>query len=132
MAIEIKNFNPVWTFIQPSTFPLSDPLPQFYDGAYMFVLCAINSGTMVSVTANLYDKQPGYITGSLPSGSDSGSEPPIIYNGARMITNLNYGSIQTDVQGNILLAAHEYIVSQSIATNPTVDFTIIDLSGSLI
>lgn len=132
MAIQISNFSPVWTFNQPNSFPMSNPVPQFYDGKYMFVLCSINNGTSISINANLYDKQPGYITGSLPSGSESGSVPPIIYNGAKMITNLNYGSIETDVQGNILLAAHEYIISQSLASNPNVSFEIIDLSGSLL
>jgi hypothetical protein len=48
-----------------------------------------------------------------------------------MIANLNYGSIETDVQGNILLAGHEYIISQSLIQNPTVDFTIVDLSSSI-
>ena len=128
MAIEIKNFNPVWTFTQPNTSPIANLIPQFYDGTYMFILCSINNGNSISITANLYDKQPGYITGSLPSGSESGSVPPIIYNGAKMITNLNYGNIQTDVQGNILLAAHEYIVSQSLLSNPSASFEIIDLS----
>jgi hypothetical protein len=131
MAIEISNFNPVWTFVNSNTAPISNVIPQFYDGTYLFVLCSINNGTSVSVTANLYDKKPGYITGSLPSGSASGSQPPIVYNGAVTIANLNYGSIETDVQGNILLAGHEYIVSQSLIQNPTVDFTIIDLSGSI-
>ena len=132
MAIEISNFNPVWTFNSGNYFPFSTPVPQFYDGTYLFVLCSINSGNAVSVTANLYDKKPGYITGSLPSGSASGSEPPIIYNNAKLIANLSYGTIETNVQGNILLAAHEYIVSQSLISNPTVDFTIVDLSGSLV
>jgi hypothetical protein len=124
MAIEISNFNPVWTFVNPNIAPISNIIPQFYDGTYLFVLCSINNGTSVSVTANLYDKKPGYI-----SGSESGSAP--IYNGAQMIAMLNYGSIETDVQGNILLAGHEYIVSQSLVQNPTVDFTIVDLSGSI-
>lgn len=132
MAIEIKNFNPVWTFTQPNTSPIANLIPQFYDGTYMFILCSINNGTSITINANLYDKQPGYITGSLPSGSASGSVPPIIYNGAKYITNLNYGSVDTNVQGNILLAAHEYIISQSSAQNPGVEFNIIDLSGSTV
>lgn len=124
MAIEISNFNPVWKYIYPQTPILSNSVSQFYDGTYLFVLCSINNGTSISVTANLYDKKPGYI-----SGSESGSAP--VYNGAVMIANLNYGSIETDVQGNILLAGHEYIVSQSLIQNPTVDFTIVDLSDSI-
>ena len=132
MAIEIKNFNPVWTFTQPNSSTLSTPVPQFYDGTYMFILCSINNGNSISINANLYDKQPGYITGSLPSGSDSGSIPPIVYNGAKIITVLNYGSVDTNIQGNILLAAHEYIISQSSAQNPGVEFNIIDLSGSVV
>ena len=131
MAIEISNFNPVWKYTYSQNPVLSNSPAQFYDGTYLFVLCSINNGTSVSVTANLYDKKPGYITGSLPSGSISGSQPPIVYNGAQMIAMLNYGSIETDVQGNILLAGHEYIVSQSLIQNPTVDFTIVDLSGSI-
>lgn len=132
MAIQVTNFNPVWSFTQPDISPISTPIPQFYDGTYMFILCSINNGNSISITANLYDKQPGYITGSLPSGSASGSVPPIVYNGAKYITDLNYGSIDTNVQGNILLAAHEYIVSQSSAQNPGVEFNIIDLSGSVV
>ena len=130
MAIEISNFNPVWTFNPTSMFPFSTITPQFYDGPYMFVLCSINNGNSISVTANLYDKKPEYITGSLPSGSESGSQPPVFYNNAKVITTLNYGTINTDVQGNILLAGHEYIVTQSILNNPGVEFNIIDLSGS--
>lgn len=122
MAIEISNFNPVWTFIQPNLPVLSEPTPQFYNGTYMFIQCAISTGTQITVNASLYDKKPEFIT-----GSDTGSAP--IYNDAKILAYLNYGSIVTDVQGNVLLAAHEYIVSQSVIQNPGVDFNIIDLSN---
>lgn len=124
MAISITNFNPVWEFIQPNFGPMmGTPIPQFYDGTYMFLQCSINSGTSVSVNVSLYDKKPEYTPG------ESGS---VVYNNARVITNLNYGSFNTDVQGNVLLAATDYVVSCSVVANPGVDFTIIDLSGSVI
>lgn len=124
MAIEITNFNPVWEFITPNTITLGGtPIPQFYDGTYMFLQCAINTGTSVYVSANLYDKKPEWIT------NDSGS---LVYNGARVITNLNYGSFDTDVQGDILLASTNYVVSCSSTINPGVNFTILDLSGSVL
>lgn len=120
MAIEITNFNPVWEFVQPNFGPMmGNPIPQFYDGTYMFLQCSINNGTSINVSANLWDKKPEWTPG------ESGS---VIYNGARTITNLNYGSVDTDVEGNVLLAAHNFVVSSSIPNNPGVDFTIIDLS----
>lgn len=122
MAIEIKNFNPVWKFIPPNS---PEATPQFYNGTYMFVQCSISTGTQVAVDVSLYDKKPEFIT-----GSDTGSTP--IYNDAKLITYLNYGSVITDVENNVLLAAHEYIVSQSSAQNPGVEFNIIDLSGSVV
>ena len=40
MAISITNFNPVWEFIQPNFGPMmGTPIPQFYDGTYMFLQC---------------------------------------------------------------------------------------------
>ena len=120
MAIEIKNFNPVWEFVQPNFSPMmGNPIPQYYDGAYMFLQCSINNGTSISVSANLWDKKPEWTPG------ESGSTD---YNGARTITNLNFGTVNTDVEGNVLLAAHNYVVSSSLSNNPGVEFNIIDLS----
>jgi hypothetical protein len=114
MAIQISNFSPVWTYIQPSWGPINNPTPQYYNGTYMFITCAINSGTSVSTAATLY------------------SENPVSSSNAQVITNLNFGNFDTDVQGDVLLASHNYIISQSISNNPGVDFTIISLSGSVI
>lgn len=123
MAIEIKNFNPVWKFIQPNLPIVSEPTPQFYNGTYMFIQCSIPSGNQITVNASLYDKKPEFIT-----GSDTGSAP--IYNDAKILAYLNYGSIPANVEGNVLLTAHEYIVTQSSLQNPGVDFNIVNLSGS--
>lgn len=114
MAIEITNFNPVWKYIQPTWGPFSNLTPQYYNGTYMFITCAINSGTSVSTSATLY------------------SENPVSSSNAQIITNLNFGNFDTNVQGDILLASHNYIVSQSLTNNPGVDFNIISLSGSLV
>ena len=124
MAIEISNFNHVWTFIQPNPLISSDPIPQFYNGTYMFVQCAISAKDQISINANIYDKKPGFIT-----SSDTGSAP--VYNGAKIITTLNYGSIPANVENNVLLTAHEYVVSHLITQNPGVDFNIVNLSGSI-
>ena len=120
MAIEIKNFNPVWVFN-----PSSANSPQFYNGTYLFVQCAITTKNSITVNALLYDKAPQFIT-----GSDTGSAP--IYNNAQILTNLTFGSIVTDVQDNILLTASEYISSSLSTMNPGVDFIITNLSSSLV
>ena len=53
-------------------------------------------------------------------------------NGAQKINNLNFGVIETNVEGNILLASHEAIVTKLSGLNPTAAFNIIDLLGSII
>lgn len=124
MAIEIKNFNPVWKYIQPTVVPALSATPQYYDGTYMFVQCSIPSGNQITVNASLYDKKPEFIP-----GPDTGSAP--VYNDAKILAYLNYGNVTADVEGNVLLTAHEYIVSHSLSNNPGVEFNIINLSGSI-
>jgi hypothetical protein len=118
MAIQVSNFGEVWKYSQPQWGPIGGNSPiQFYNGTYLFVNCSIISGTQISINANMWDKKPETISGS--------------YNNAKMISNLQFGNIDTDVEGNILLAAHNAIVSQSSANNPGVDFEITNLSGSV-
>jgi hypothetical protein len=127
MAIQISNFNPVWKYNENENIPVN-PLVQYYDATYMFIQCNIVGTNIVNIIAELWDKKPITTIEVINE-----FETRVTYdNGAQKINNLNFGVIETNVEGNILLASHEAVVTKLSEINPTVTFNIIDLLGSVI
>lgn len=127
MAIQISNFNPVWKYNENENIPVN-PLIQYYDATYMFIQCNIFGSNTVNIIAELWDKKPITTIEVINE-----NETIVTYdNGAQRINYLNFGIIETDVEGNVLLAAHNAIISQLTPSNPTVTFEIVGLSGSVI
>jgi hypothetical protein len=127
MAIQISNFNPVWKYNENENIPVN-PLVQYYDATYMFVQCNIVGSNTVNIIAELWDKKPITTIEVINE-----FETRVTYdNGAQKINNLNFGVIETNVEGNILLASHEAIVTKLSGLNPTAAFNIIDLLGSVV
>lgn len=121
MAIQISNFEVVWKYYQKTNFPAlsQEQTPKYYDGTYIFVTCSIESSKHIRITATLYDKKPEI---TMVEGSDTP-----IHNNARVIDSLYIDNMETDVEGNILLMAHEYLVSYLTEINPKVKFEIVGL-----
>jgi hypothetical protein len=116
MGIKISNFSPVWEFVQPNVAPIpTNPVPQFYNGAFMFVTFQVNTATSAQVQAQVWDKMPETVDN--------------VYNGAVMIANLNFGNMPVNVQGNILLDASNAIVEALQLVNPKVKFEVIGLNA---
>lgn len=127
MAIQISNFNPVWKYNENENIPVN-PSVQYYDATYMFVQCNIVGSNTVNIIVELWDKKPITTIEVINE-----FETRVTYdNGAQKINNLNFGVIETNVEGNILLAAHEAIVTKLSELNPTTTFNIIDLLDSVV
>lgn len=121
MAIQVTNFNPVWKYNEDPLIP-NNPRTQFYNGTYLFIQYEVYNTDSVNIKAELWDKKP-IIETEIVDG-----EPVLIYsNGAQKINNLNFGSIVTNIEGNVLLASHNTIVEKLSSINPGVLFSIIDI-----
>jgi hypothetical protein len=131
MAIQISNFNPVWKYNNNQS--ATDSIAQYYDGTYLYLQCAINNGTSVDVNIEIWNFKPAYYPYYDPSviiTPENYVSPA--YTGSICINNVNFGNIETDVQGNVLLASHEAVVAKLSELNPSVTFDIVDLSGSVV
>jgi hypothetical protein len=128
MAIQISNFNPVWKYNSNQSTTTSDSIAQYYDGAYLYLQCAINNGTSVEVDIEIWNFKPAYYPSYdplviiTPENHVSAS-----YTGSILINNVNFGTVETNVQGNVLLASHDAVVAKLSELNPSVTFEIIDL-----
>ena len=133
MAIQISNFNPVWKYNDNQSTVTSDSIAQYYDGTYLYLQCAINNGVSVDVNIEIWNFKPAYYPYIDPSVviTPENYIPPA-YTGSILINTVKFGNIETDVQGNILLASHDAVVTKLSELNPSVTFEIVDLSGPVI
>lgn len=133
MAIQISNFNPVWKYNSNQSIITSGSIDQYYNGTYLYLQCAINNGTSVEVNIEIWNFKPAYY----PSYDSSVVITPEnyvapAYTGSILINAVNFGTVETDVQGNVLLASHDAVVAKLSELNPSVTFEIVDLSGSVV
>jgi hypothetical protein len=101
MAIQVTNFNPVWKYENNSSINYSD-------GTFIFVNCETVNKNSINIRATIYNQDPSI-------------------SGTKLRGQLNYSLIPMNVEDNLLLVAHDYLITQLTALNPDVTFTKVNL-----